>query len=60
MLQAVSPADLRGVVRRLVGAARNGEVSAAKLLFDRLLGPPLALDIEERIAALEERSTHDA
>jgi hypothetical protein len=60
LLQAVSPADLRGAVRRLVGAARNGEVSAAKLLFDRLLGPAVPLDIEERMAALEERLTHDA
>ena len=53
-------ADLRDVVKRLVDAAKGGDVSAAKLLFDRLLGPPLSLDFEERIKALEERLNHDA
>ncbi len=60
LLEAVSAADLRGVVRRLVAEAKKGDVSAAKLLFDRLLGPALALDVEERIAALEERLSHEA
>ena len=55
LLKAVSPADLRDVVKRLIEAAKGGDVSAAKLLFDRLLGPPLGLDIEERLAALEEK-----
>jgi hypothetical protein len=55
LLQAVSGADLRCVVNRLADAAKKGNVSAAKLLLDRLLGPALPLDIEQRLAALEER-----
>ena len=60
LLKAVSVADLQAVVKRLIDAAKGGDVSAAKLLFDRLLGPPLPLDIEERMKALEERLHHDA
>ncbi len=55
LLQAVSVADLKAVVEKLVEAAKDGDVSAARLLFDRLLGPPLPLDFETRIKALEER-----
>ena len=54
LLQAVSAANLRRVTKRLVDTATNGDVSAAKLLFDRVLGPIMALDIEARLQALEE------
>ncbi len=60
LLQAVSAADLRRIVKRLVDAAKDGDVAAAKLLFDRLLGPALPLDIEQRLKTLEERLNHDA
>ena len=60
LLKSVSVADLRAVVQRLVEAAKGGDVSAIKLLFDRLLGPPVPLDIEERLKTLEERFSHDA
>lgn len=60
LLQAVSSKDLVDVVNGLVDAAKKGDVSAAKLLFDRLLGPPLALDIEERLKTLEERQRYEA
>ncbi len=55
LLKSVKVADLQGVMKKLVDAAKGGDVSAAKLLFDRLLGPPLPLDIEERLQALEEK-----
>ena len=54
LLKAVSAADLEDMAQKLVKAARNGNVAAAKLLFDRLLGPPVPLDIEERLKTLEE------
>ncbi len=61
LLQAVSAADLRHVAERLVDTAKEGGVPAAKLLFDRVLGPIMALDIEARLQALEEsRDREDA
>jgi len=56
LLQGVSVAEIRRVVKRLLDTAKNGDVSATRLLFDRLLGPPLSLDIEERVRALEQRA----
>jgi hypothetical protein len=35
---AIEPDELRGVLRTLLGLARAGDVAAAKLLFDRVLG----------------------
>lgn len=56
LLDAVSEDDLRGVVGALVGKAKDGNVAAARILFDRCLGPPIAADILERIEALEEQA----
>ena len=55
MFQAVSVNDVKAVAKQLVGVAKSGEVPAVKLLLDRLLGPPVALDFEERLKALEEK-----
>jgi hypothetical protein len=64
LLNAVKVEDLKAIVTQLVTVAKEGDVSAAKLLFDRLLGPPLPLDIEERLKAVErllqERLSHVA
>jgi len=53
LLKAVKPADVQEVARRLVSAAKAGDVPAAKLLLDRLFGPPVAVDVEERLEKLE-------
>ena len=55
MLKAVKPADLREVVNALLAAAKNGDVAAAKELFARLLGPPVELDLLERLDVLEQK-----
>jgi len=55
LLRAVSVADLRAVVKSLVMAAKEGDVHAAKVLLDRLLGPPMPADFEVRLAELEDR-----
>ena len=55
LLKAVKPADLTEIIAGLVAAAKGGDVSAAKVLFDRTLGPPLAADILTRIEELEFR-----
>jgi hypothetical protein len=57
LLDAVEPGDLEAVVVTLCRLAREGDVPAAKLLMDRLLGPPVPVDLIARIEALE--TSHD-
>lgn len=53
LVNAVSPDDIRAVARMLVDKALAGDIGAAKLLMERLFGPPVAADVLERIAELE-------
>ena len=53
LLRAVQPEDLREVVGALLTQAKSGDVAAAKELLQRLLGPPVELDLLERLEALE-------
>jgi len=55
LLEAVTAEDLTAVVRALVTAAKQGDVAAARVLFERVLGRPLEADILERLEALEAR-----
>jgi hypothetical protein len=57
VLDAVSAADLRAIAVKLVELARAGDLVAARLLFDRVLGPPVEWDVIERIEKLEKEST---
>jgi hypothetical protein len=50
----VTPEDVQRVARVLVEKALAGDVAAAKVLLERCLGPPVPLDLLERLAALEE------
>jgi len=54
LVNAVTPDDIRAVARMLVDRALEGDVGAAKLLMERLFGPPVAADVLERIAELEQ------
>ena len=53
LLRAVTPEDLRDVASALLNQAKAGDVAAAKELFQRLLGPPVELDLLERLEAME-------
>ena len=53
LFKAVTPNDLRDVIQALLSSAKGGDISAAKELMQRLLGPPEAIDLLERLAALE-------
>ena len=55
ILDAVTPADVIDVIRALVKAAKGGDVAAAKVFLDRVLGTPLAVDVLERIEELEDQ-----
>jgi hypothetical protein len=53
LLNAVTEKDIQEVAEALVRQAKEGSVPAAKELLERLLGPPVAADIVERLEALE-------
>lgn len=54
LLSAVTPDDLVVVTKRLVKEARTGNLVAMKILYDRLLGPSIAVDLLERLERIEE------
>lgn len=56
LMKSVESDDLKRIVKSLINAAASGDVSAAKLILDRVLGPPVAVDFEQRLAELEELS----
>ena len=51
---AVSEADMRAVLAKLVEQAKAGDIQAAKVLLDRCLGRTLEADLIERMEALED------
>ena len=51
---------MRAIVAALVEKAKRGDVSAASLLFDRVLGKPLEIDIIERLESLEAQLSEGA
>lgn len=53
LLDAVTEDDMRQIVAALVEKAKGGSIQAARVLFDRVLGQPLAADILERVEQLE-------
>ena len=57
LLAAVKVSDIRDVIRRLVEAAKAGDVAASKLILDRCLGPAEAIDVLGRLEALESMLT---
>lgn len=52
-LEAVTPDDIREVVAALKAQALEGNVQAARVLLDRVLGPPEAVDVAERLSEVE-------
>jgi hypothetical protein len=54
MLHAVSEDDIAGIVQKLVELAKDGNVRAATEVLSRCLGKPEAVDLLERLEALEE------
>ncbi len=55
LINSVSEKDIAEVVAGLVKKARSGDTAAAKLLLDRVLGPPVVLDVLERLAEVESK-----
>src|SRR5687768_12574023 len=53
LFKSVQPTDLRQVVAALLAQAKAGDVASIKELMQRLLGPPEAADLLERLDALK-------
>ena len=53
LFRSVKSSDLRDVVAILLRQAKAGDVASIKELLQRLLGPPEAVDLMERLDALE-------
>lgn len=53
LLDAVTPEAVYRITIKLIELAYNGDIQAAKIVLDRALGPIVALDVEERLKALE-------
>jgi hypothetical protein len=51
--KAIKPAEIKAVYRKLLEMAMAGDVPAARLLLDRLLGPAVEVDLLERVEQLE-------
>ncbi|GAB4127846.1 MAG: hypothetical protein Kow0040_01870 [Thermogutta sp.] len=58
VLQAITPEELASIVRVLFSRAMEGDVAAAREVLNRILGPPVEVDLLERIEQLE-RAIHD-
>ena len=55
LVSAVTPADIQAVVQRLLQQAKEGDVVAAKIIFERTAGPAAALAFDLRLTELENR-----
>jgi len=53
LLGAVSEDDVAAVVAALIDKAKAGDVAAVRELFSRTLGPAEALDVLQRLEAVE-------
>lgn len=53
LLKAVTPDAIQRIITKLIAQAEAGDTASAKILLDRVLGPPVAIDLIERLEALE-------
>jgi len=51
---------MRAIISALIEKAKAGDVHAASVLFERVLGKPLEIDIIERIESLEAQLSEGA
>jgi len=53
LLDAVTSDDMRAVALALVEKAKAGDITAARVLSDRVLGKPVEADVIARLEAIE-------
>ena len=59
LFKVCSPDRLIAAIDACLKLAEAGDVSALKLLMERISGPPIAVDVMERLEALEARIAWD-
>lgn len=59
LMEAVSATDIAAIAKTLVSKAKRGDISAIRILLERLIGMPLPADILERIETLEKDLHHE-
>ena len=52
--KAVTNADVREIAKKMIELAKGGDTTAAKLVYDRALGPVEAADVLAQLAELRE------
>lgn len=53
MINSVSVGDIAEIVRVLLRRAKEGDPASIKIIFERLFGQPVQIDILERLEAIE-------
>lgn len=53
LVEAVSPQDIADIVGMLVAQAKAGDLTAARIVLERVLGKPVEGDLLERVETLE-------
>jgi len=53
LLQAVTPADIKAVVKVLLSQAKAGDIVACRELLDRTLGKSIEADLLDKIQEIE-------
>jgi len=53
LLSAITPTDIKVIIKKLIKQARGGDLAAAKEVLDRAVGRPVELDFLEKIENLE-------
>jgi len=54
LLEAVSEEDIKAIIAKLIEAAKNGDVVAAREVLDRTIGKAAQTELLQRIEMLEE------
>ncbi|MDD3118912.1 MAG: hypothetical protein PHQ27_07025 [Victivallales bacterium] len=54
LLVTVTINDLQEIIKTLIEKAKAGDIQAAKIILDRIFGPPQSIDIMEKLNELEE------
>lgn len=57
LFDAVTPEDLRAMIKALIKKGKRGEIPAVRELLNRTLGKPVEVDLIERLEHLESMLT---